>query len=886
MATTLMSLVATLSLDKQGFDTGVKESQSTFSKLGGSAKKLMSVTAKAATAAVGAASVAIGKIIKDAAAAYANYEQLVGGVETLFGAGGQSLSDYADSVGKSISAARREYNILIGSQNEVLQNSREAFKTAGMSANEYMETVTSFSASLIQSLDGDTARAAKVADQAIIDMSDNANKMGTDIESIKTAYAGFAKQNYTMLDNLKLGYGGTKTEMERLIKDANRLRKAQGKSASLTIESYADVIEAIHTVQDEIGITGTTAEEAEKTIQGSLSATKAAWQNVLVAVAGGNINLKSSINSLVDSAITSFRNIMPVIMNALDGIGEVIQQVAPIVAENLPALVRDILPKLLDAAIQLVGGLVSALPGILSAVELAVHSVLETIIEYLNDVGLGNLGSFVIGVQNVLGGIVNLLHGDIRGAFDSFAVAVGNIIQGVLETFGMDSEQAEGIMNGVVTWIQDAFDSISGFWTETLKPVFDAIYTFMTESIAPTVQTVWTDTFQPAITGAFEAVANFWNDNMVPVFEAIREWLEEKLGPAFDVVTGAINGDKESMDKLIEAFNTLLPIVAGAIGAFIGYRTALVINKVIDIVTHSTDLLAAAQAALNAVMNANPLVLIITLLSGLVAALVTAYNTNDEFRAKVDEAWSKIKETAEVVWGAVTEWFSNLGQTFKDVWTKYLKPVVAWFDKTFSPAISAIKDTLSGVISFITDVFTGNWSGAWDTIVNGFGEIFSGIEDLIKAPINAVIDGINWMIDAVESAVNGIINGINNHVRIKLKPIDVWPIGRIFNGVDWSPNLQTVEWGNIQRLATGGYLNEGQSAIVGEYRPERLSVVNGHAFVQPIGGIQPGDRFGGNNTYNNTINIYQQPGEDIDVLTERIETVLTRVQKQREAAFA
>lgn len=201
----LFSLTALLTLDKSGYDKGIKESESAFSKFGKSLGNAVKNAAKISAAAVGAGAAAVGKIVKDAVAAYSEYEQLVGGVETLFGAGGKSLEEYAATVGKSISAAKHDYDILIGSQNEVLANSKQAFKTAGMSANEYMATATSFSASLIQSLGGDTKKAAELTDKAIIDMSDNANKMGTDIESIKTAYAGFAKQNYTMLDNLKLG---------------------------------------------------------------------------------------------------------------------------------------------------------------------------------------------------------------------------------------------------------------------------------------------------------------------------------------------------------------------------------------------------------------------------------------------------------------------------------------------------------------------------------------------------------------------------------------------------------------------------------------------------------------------------------------------------------
>lgn len=238
---------------------------------------------------------------------YADYEQLVGGVETLFKESADDIKKYAQN----------------------------AYKTAGLSANEYMETVTSFSASLIQSLEGDTQKATKYADMAITDMSDNANKMGTSMESIQNAYQGFAKQNYTMLDNLKLGYGGTKTEMERLIKDANKVKEANGQMANLSIERFSDMVEAIHIIQNEMGITGTTAEEADKTILGSVNSMKASWKDLLVAVSDDNADMEGAVNNFIDSVITAGKNIVPRIRTAIDGIKKLFN-----------SLVRDVFPKL------------------------------------------------------------------------------------------------------------------------------------------------------------------------------------------------------------------------------------------------------------------------------------------------------------------------------------------------------------------------------------------------------------------------------------------------------------------------------------------------------------------------------------------------------------
>lgn len=304
-----------------------------------------------------ASATALTAVVGQSVSSYANYEQLVGGVETLF----------KDSAGI------------------VQQNANKAFETAGLSANDYMETVTGFSASLLQSVGNDTAKAANMANTALVDMSDNANKMGTSMESIQNAYQGFAKQNYTMLDNLKLGYGGTKEEMERLLKDATKLT-----GQKYDVSSFADITEAIHAIQTEMKISGlteaeaaklvaegvmteqeafealgTTAKEAKTTIQGSLNAMKSAWSNTLVALVTGGDNLDSCIDSLKSTALTFAGNIMPAIESALGGVGSLIEGIAPMLEKEFPKLVDTLLPPLINATLSLVKGLIKALPNIL-----------------------------------------------------------------------------------------------------------------------------------------------------------------------------------------------------------------------------------------------------------------------------------------------------------------------------------------------------------------------------------------------------------------------------------------------------------------------------------------------------------------------------------------
>lgn len=330
---------------------------------------------KATVAAVTAAAGGIAKVTQEAVSSFADYEQLVGGVETLFGTGGAGLEEYAASIGKTASQAAEEYVSLIHAQELVMNNADMAFKTAGLSANEYMETVTSFSASLLQSTAGDTMLAAEIADQAIIDMADNANKMGTSMESIQNAYQGFAKQNYTMLDNLKLGYGGTKEEMERLLADATALSGVEYKMSNL-----ADVYSAIHVIQENMGIAGTTAKEAEGTISGSLASVGAAWKNLVAGMANPDADLGTLIDQLVQTGIIALDNLMPTIEQALTGIGQVITQITPILVQLLPGLIETLLPPLIDAAIQLVDALVQALPDIIGILLEQVPALMDFII--------------------------------------------------------------------------------------------------------------------------------------------------------------------------------------------------------------------------------------------------------------------------------------------------------------------------------------------------------------------------------------------------------------------------------------------------------------------------------------------------------------------------
>lgn len=478
----LFDLYAKITLDDSDYKKGVKSVKSSFGNLASTVKSGVSTIGKGAAAlgkfgveiakygavALTAGTTAVTAISKLALDAYGEYEQLVGGVETLFGAGGKSLEEYAASVGKTVDEVRGEYETLMSSQSEVLKNADNAYKTAGMSANEYMNTVNGFAASLIQSVsrveqtnidelqasldaqyeaekrsledqydavkaDWDNRinlakrskdrnaviyqqqrdeelkalkrsnedklaelkayganqvklaeeanntsvksaasqeEAAKLANQAVIDMADNANKMGTSMEMIQNAYQGFAKQNYTMLDNLKLGYGGTQEEMKRLLADAEKISGIQ-----YDLSSFADIVDAIHVIQTEMGITGTTELEASTTIQGSISSMKAAWQNLLAGLANEEADLDKLVNDLVDSAVTVAGNISPKLLKILPNIGNGLKTLAKKLAPEVEKFIEENGPPLLESVEDLLGSLAEQLPDILDKVASMIPSL-------------------------------------------------------------------------------------------------------------------------------------------------------------------------------------------------------------------------------------------------------------------------------------------------------------------------------------------------------------------------------------------------------------------------------------------------------------------------------------------------------------------------------
>lgn len=338
---------------------------------------------------------AMADLVKESFTAYADYEQLSGGIATLFSSTTQSMEEYvgrAVASGKTLQEANSAWMATQEGAVIAMQNADTAYERAGMSANKYMETTTSFAAALTKSLGGDTVEAARLADQAIVDMSDNWNRFGTDSENVIHAYVGFAKQQYNMLDNLNLGYAANQQGMYELLQRAAELDKEFAENAVFSMDSkghlevgFADVVRALHIIQTDLGVTGTTAEEAATTISGSANMVKAAWENVQVAIASGNDEtIKQNVDNLVSSVLVLADNALPRLKEILGGVGTLVKELAPAIAQELPSLLTDVLPTLIDSALTLVQTLlttvVSVLPDLFQKILPMAMNLLNTIL--------------------------------------------------------------------------------------------------------------------------------------------------------------------------------------------------------------------------------------------------------------------------------------------------------------------------------------------------------------------------------------------------------------------------------------------------------------------------------------------------------------------------
>ena len=817
-------VVISTALDNSGIEKDVGKLKSSVSSavkgikgtLGGLTKVVAGVTASIA-AAFGTAAVAIAKQAVDA---YADYEQLVGGVETLF-------KDAAD---------------------KVVGYAEDAFYTVGISANEYMETVTSFSASLISSLAGDTEKAADVANMALTDMADNANKMGTPLESIKTAYQGFAKQNYTMLDNLKLGYGGTKTEMERLLKNAQKLT-----GVKYNINNLADVYKAIHAIQGEMGISGrtaedvaeiykntgrevsetigTTAKEAEKTITGSANMTKAAWKNVLAAIAGGG-DLDKAINNLVYSVSSYFDNIVPVVERSLAGIGELIERVAPQLVETVAAALIKAIPSLLNAVYQMIIGLAN---GIYQGIVALFSGSTKQIEAQLNstDKLANNLNGAADGASNLADATKEAGKAAKKSLapFDEIAKLSGK--DSDTEAGGGIVGGGSGSTSGSVTLDSEVTDALTpkleGFAHSVMEHVRD-LAEEIRETFEPSIQ-AWSEAFDAVIPAAKsaadrigEAFSGLVENDLKPMAEyVVGEWVPSivntfnvTFAPVFaDVMPVLLEEAAADFEYFCSASSTTLDGLKGAMRNTEKAFKDMCASFSKNWTKYGGDLLNNFQEFKESLREAFD-----SLYSQIIEPLLAV--TGDS----LDGLWVN---HLKPLWDSLVEAVLSISSNLMVLWNDVLWPIIDWLIAVFSPAISAlwnmicdafevgvgaVADLLSGLmtildglIQFVVGVFTLDWKKAWDGVVKIFQGIWDTAVGIVKYAINLVIYVINALVSAIYSVVAGIVNGIGDIAST---------IGDLL-GKDWGFSIPTNP-PQIPYLAKGAVLppNKPFMAVVGD----------------------------------------------------------------------
>lgn len=729
----VFDLVAKIRLDSSEYEQGLGKAKGTMSTLASGLKTGLATVAKVGAAAVTAGVAGVAALTKMGVEGYAQYEQLVGGVETLF----------------------KE------SQGTVMKYAENAYKTAGMSANQYMETVTSFSASLIQSLDGDTAKAAEVGNMAITDMSDNANKMGTSIEMIQNAYNGFAKQNYTMLDNLKLGYGGTKEEMQRLIDDANKVKKANGEMANLSIDSFADVTEAIHIMQTEMGITGTTAREAATTIEGSISMMKGAWQNLVVGMADENANMEVLINNFVESTATAAKNLLPRIEQTLKGIGQLITALAPVIADALPKLVANVLPALLTAGVSLVTALVQGVVSALPALYTALLDAVQIILVEVFGVSEEKAGEFADSVNKffvkIKDGFVALVKSaktegtflnkvwtglkDTGKAFADFLVALWKALSSAFE-WCVDQINTEG------TYLNTIWKNIQTFITAAIDVIQNAIKLF-------------TAVLKGDWSGAWEAVQNIAKT----VWDAICSIVSNNIGLVESLISKGLTAAKSVVSSILTAISEFFREKWNAA------RSAV------------SDAISSVQSSISSGMNSAKSA-VSSVLDGIKSKFTTIWNNCTSI---VKNAVTALKNALNFNWSlpklkiphiSVSGGVAPYGIGGKGSLPKFS---IEWYKKAYDNAMILSNPTIFG---YSNGKFLGGGDGNGNEVVAGESHLMNLIGNVVEsktAQQNAQIVAL------LTALLNATVDGNNETVRALLAgqviKVNERELGRVVRGL-------------------------------------------------------------------------------------------------------
>ena len=723
-------------------------------------KKGIKTVAKWGAAIGAAAATGVTAMTKAAIDSYADYEQLVGGVETLFK----------------------------NSANTVIANASKAYTTAGMSANEYMETVTGFSASLLQSLGNDTVAAAQKADMAITDMSDNANKMGTSMESIQNAYSGFAKQNYTMLDNLKLGYGGTKEEMERLLADAQAISGIE-----YDISSYADVVDAIHVIQTEMGITGTTAKEASTTISGSLTSMKSAWQNLLTGIADGKQDMGVLVTQFFDSVVTVADNLVPRISQALETLPQLITVLVPRLISKVSGLFETLLPVVVNGATsllnsvvkvlpQLVTTITNALPGLISGIEQVFYSIVDALPQLMTVIceALPKLiPQLVTAITNMVVYLAKNISAIIQPLIDNLPDIIISIVDALMDNLPTLIEGVVALVIGIVRAIPQIIVSLIKALPTIIKSIVKGLWKAFPQllegiiSIVGEIGTAIWDILSGFFTTLGGWFSNLW-ESIKNIFAPVIEW----FGNLFSTI----------WESIVTVFSTV--------------GTWVYDNIIAPVASFFTELWNKIVSAYHTVID--PWIEIVKRISKIIY---------DNVIVPIKNFFVKLWKDIVGVFSVAANWFTtNIANPIKNIF--------AGIWDNLKNGASTAWNSIKNVFGHVSDWFKNVFSKAWQAVKNVFstgGKVFAGIKDGIvsafKTVVNAIIKGINKVITVPFKGINTALKKIKGIEIVGVKPFD------------W---LDTIDTPQIPELATGTVVTRATQAVIGEDGAEAVVPLEKH----------------------------------------------------------
>ena len=680
-----MELMATLGLDASNYNQGLDAAQSRVSAVGGAIMRGVGVVGAASAAAVGAAAAGVVNLTTQAVNSYAEYEQLVGGVNKLYGDASEAM----------------------------LENARNAYATAGMDANTYMQTVTSFSASLLNSLDGDAAQAAEIADMAMRDLADNANTFGTmTVDELSNVYTALAKGNYTLLDNLNLGYAGSQEGMLALINDAGIFEQ---RIDSLDDVSFDQMLMAIHEVQTQFNITGTTANEAASTISGSIGMLRGAWANLITGLGDSEADLGGLISNVVDSALTVIHNITPVAQQAMQGIASLLTQLAPILRDELPELINTVLPALLDAVTAIIEGVAQALPEIASVLLPQIPPIIQRVVPVIMGLipSLISIGGEVIGA--VITGMVENAPAIVQAGLDAFQQLINAFSEGV---------------NG---------DGLSQLVDATMQ-IIEMIGTFLVEN-APTLITSAVELVTQLATMLTDPTnLQMMIDLALQLVLAIAQGLAQSA-PALGNAVVAVIGN-----LLITLWNEL-PNILSTVAQLLGEVVVLVIGLIGGLMGQSFD----------EVQN------------GIIEVGSFLQTSFAEFLISASNFVTDVIEHVVNMWTGIGEWFTNgitgIGEALSGWWDE----IVSFFANLASNAVTWASDMIDNFV----DGLMGGISRVGDAVSGIADEVrsFLGFSEPERGPLSNfhtfapdMIDLWNQTLEDSMSSMDTPLTNVSNHI--------------------------------------------------------------------------------------------------------------------------